>query len=112
MDKLQDYFWYQLCLRIQSLRDYNTNSTNKSARTYDLEPQYYQRIDFNSVRAYITLRDTVDEEVVYISRYDYNSRLEQAVNSAETDEEVTENIERLADNVLGEFISMYKDKII
>lgn len=112
MDKLQDYFWYQLCLRIQSLRDYNTSSVNNTARTYDLNPVYYKRIDFDKVRAYIALHDVVEENLVYITRYDYNRRVEQAVQRAESQDEVTENLERLADDVLGEFILMYKDKII
>lgn len=112
MDKLQDYFWYQLCLRIQSLRDYNTSSVNNTARTYDLNPVYYKRIDFDKVRAYIALHDVVEENLVYITRYDYNSRVEQAVQRAESQDEVTENLERLADDVLGEFIWKYKDKII
>ena len=112
MDKLQNYFWYQLCLRIQSLRDHNTSSVNNTARTYDLDPLYYKRIDFDKERAYIALHDVVEENLVYITRYDYNRRVEQAVQRAENDDEITEYLESLADDVLGEFILMYKDKII
>ena len=112
MDEYYDFFWYQLCIRIQSLRDYNTSTINNTARTYNLDPVFYMRIDFDKQRAYISLHDVIDEHIVSIERYSYYAKVYECVEACEDKADIQNKLTELADDTLGNFILKYRDSII
>lgn len=111
MNDYYDFFWYQLCLNVQSMRDSSSKSMN-SVRTYNVKQEHYERFDFDDKRVYLQLTGIHDESVVYISRYDFYRNIDDLVNKYEDDkQELKQRIIDMSDDVLGDFILMYIDKV-